>query len=157
MFAFSFRKVVRSPPSFSIPSDVSAGVFAGHHWPGGSLFNMRGQGQGTGGYTLTFRDIRVEDPRPSLQHFKVMMEGVEPWASPDDRKRGPGDLYGITFNNINIAAPSVLGEQEVLWGMEDDLIYGLVFDNVTIGGQPVESVDYFYHNEFVFDDRIVNC
>ena len=97
---------------------------------------------------ITFKAIRVKDPRPSLHHLKTLME---------DRKRGLGDLYGITFNNINIAAPSVLGEQEVLWGMEDGLIYGLVFDNVTIGGQPVESVDYFYHNEFVFDDRIVNC
>ena len=81
--------------------------------------------------------IRVEDPRSSLHHFKALME---------DRKRGLGDLYGITFNNINIA---VLGEQEVLRRLEDGLRYDLVFDSVTIGGERVESVNYSYHNEFV--------
>ena len=55
-------------------------------------------------------------------------------------------MFGITFQNISIAAPSVLGEPELLWGMEDGLVYGLVFDNVTIGGDTVETVDYFYHN-----------
>ena len=33
--------------------------------------------------------------------------------------------------------------------MEDGLIYDLVFDNVTIGEEIVESIDYFYHNEYV--------
>ena len=128
---------------------------------------MRGNGGGSGGYTLTFRNIRVEDPRPTLQHFKILMQGgnrqefqvchsytagTQPWSDPEKSKREPGDIYGITFQNIAIDAPSVLGEQEVLWGMEDGLIYGLVFDNVTIGGERVESVDYFYHNEYVLDD-----
>ena len=64
----------------------------------------------------------------------------------EDRKRGLGDLYGITFNNINIA---VLGEQEVLRRLEDGLRYDLVFDSVTTGVERVESVNYSYHNEFV--------
>ena len=50
-----------------------------------------------------------------------------------------------------MVAPSVLGEQEVIWGMEDGLVYGLVFDNVTIGEDTVEGVDYFYHNQYVQD------
>ena len=121
-----------------------------HHWSGGSLFNMRGKGQGSGGYTVTFRNIVVEDPRPTLQHFKILMESVKPWAEPEEeRKRGPGDLYGITFQNITLAAYSVMGEPEVLWGMEDGLIYGLVFDNVTIAGDTIENIDFFQHNEFV--------
>ena len=91
----------------------------------------------------------VEDPRPTLQSFKIMMEGVAPY--PEDRKRGPGDIHGIVFQNISISAHSVLGEPEMLWGMEDGLIYGLVFDNVTIGGDKVEGVEYFYRNEFVFN------
>ena len=37
---------------------------------------MRGQGQGTGGSKLVFRNIRVEDPRPTLQHFMIAMQGV---------------------------------------------------------------------------------
>ena len=88
-------------------------------------------------------------PRPTLQSFKIMMEGVAPY--PEDRKRGAGDIHGIVFQNISIAAHSVLGEPEMLWGMEDGLIYGLVFDNVTIGGDKVEGVEYFYRNEFVFN------
>ena len=27
-----------------------------HHWSGGCLFNMRGNGHGEGGYSLTFRN-----------------------------------------------------------------------------------------------------
>ena len=96
----------------------------------------------------------------------VAMQGVEPWSNPE-KKRDPGDLIGILFQvisiswnvvdifrmnwsqNITIAAPSVLGEPEVLWGMSDGLIYDLVFDNVTIGGEKIESLDQFYYNEFV--------
>ena len=66
-------------------------------------------------------------------------------------RRGPGDLYGIVFQNITIAAPSVLDEPDILWGMSDGLIYGLIFDNVTIGNETIENIDYFYHNEYVFD------
>ena len=121
-----------------------------HHWSGGCLFNMRGAGRGEGGYTLTFRNIVVEDPRPTLQTFKILMQAVEPWDG-SGRRRGPGDLHGIVFQNISIAAPSILGEPEVLWGMEDGLIYGLVFENVTIGGAKVEGIDFFQRNEFVFD------
>ena len=45
----------------------------------------------------------------------------------------------------------MLGEPEVLWGMEEGLIYGLQFDNVTIAGEKVEGVEYFHRNEFVFN------
>ena len=76
---------------------------------------------------------------------------MQPWLKPD-KKRGPGDIYGLTFQNISMAAPSVLGEQEVIWGMEEGLVYGLVFDNVTIGQDTVDSVDYFYHNQYVLPD-----
>ena len=57
------------------------------------------------------------------------------------------------LQNITIAARSVLYDvenmPEVLWGMEDGLIYDLVFDNVVIAGEKIESLDQFYHNEFV--------
>ena len=46
-----------------------------HHWSGGNIFNMRGSGQGSGGYTITFKNIIVEDPRPTLQPFKILMKG----------------------------------------------------------------------------------
>ena len=68
----------------------------------------------------------------TLQHFKVLMNGAE----------SPGPV-------------PTRGEVRVIftgWGMEDGLIYGLVLDNVTIGGEKVESVDNFYHNQYVLDD-----
>ena len=43
----------------------------------------------------------------------------------------------------------MLEQPEVLWGMADGLIYDLIFDNVTIGGEKIENIDQFYHNEFV--------
>ena len=119
---------------------------------GGNIFDLRGVGEGEGGYTITFRNLVVEDPRPTHQAFKLMMQGVQPWGKPDKR-RGPGDLYGITFQNISIKSRAVMkNEPELLWGMEDGLIYGLIFDNVTIGNETVEGVDFFHHNEYVFDD-----
>ena len=122
-----------------------------HKWSGGRLFNMRGEGGGSGGDNIVFRNIAVEDPRPTLQHFFIAMEGVKPWSDPEQSRREPGDLFGITFQNITIAAPSVLGEPDVLWGMSDRVIFGLVFDNVTIGGEIVEDIEHFHHNEYVLD------
>jgi len=122
-----------------------------HHWSGGRLFNMRGEGGGEGGRNLTFRNIHVEDPRPTLQHFFILMEGCEPWSRPDQHRREPGDLVGITFQNITIAAPSILGEPDVLWGFEGGAIRDLVFENLVIGGEQIEGMDHFYTNQYVHD------
>jgi len=122
-----------------------------HHWSGGNIFNMRSAGEGEGGYTVYFRNIKVEDPRPTLQAFKLFMEALEPYDH--GRKRGPGDLHGIIFENVTIAAPSVLDEPDILWGTEDALIYGLQFYNVKIGDKSIESIDHFMHNEFVFEEK----
>ena len=80
----------------------------------------------------------------------IAMEGVEPWSRPE-KERGPGNLQGILFQNISIAAPSVLGEPDVLWGMEDGLILDLIFDIVYINGTRIDSIDHFYHNEYVLN------
>ena len=68
-----------------------------HHHVGGGVFSLRGVGSGSGGSTITFRNIVVEDPRPTHMHFKVMMTALPPWGDPEERTRGPGDLYGLTF------------------------------------------------------------
>ena len=61
------------------------------------------------------------------------MEGHPPWSNPEESKRGPGDLYGIVFQNIRIAAHGVVeDEPELLWGTVHGLIFGLVFDNVIV-------------------------
>ena len=53
------------------------------------------------------------------------------------------------LQDVTIAARSTMDEIDVLWGMEDGLIYDFTFDNVTIAGDKIESLDQFYHNEFV--------
>ena len=91
---------------------------------GGRVFNMRGHGGGQGGSRLTFRlvfncfplllikspgenhwrqifsfflrNIVIEDPRPTMQQFFMLMEGFEPYFEPEQR-REPGDLNGILF------------------------------------------------------------
>ena len=124
------------------------------HSAGQSVFNMRRTGEGEGGYTVFFRNIIVEDPRPTLQQFKIFMETLEPYGP--DRKRGPGDLHGIIFENITIVAPSVMGEPDILWGSAEARIYGLQFYNVTIGTERVEGIDHFLHNEYVFENEPTN-
>ena len=115
---------------------------------------MRGNGQGEGGYTVSFKNIVVEDTRPTMANFKIQMEH---WRDPEKHnKRGPGDLIGVVFQNISIAAHSVLdpeAEPEVLWGMEEARIVDFVFENVTIGNDTVESMEYFFHNEYIIGTK----
>ena len=122
-----------------------------NHWSGGRLFNMRGEGEGQCGQGVVFRNIQVEDPRPTLQHFMIAMQGLQPYSDPSQRQRGAGDLSGILFQNIEIAAPSVLGEPDVLWGAANARIMNLTFDNVSIGGKKIKSLNHFKHNEHVRD------
>ena len=124
-----------------------------NNWSGGRLFNMRGEGNGPCGEGVVFRNIRVEDPRPTLQHFMIAMQGLKPYSDPSQRKRGAGDLSGILFQNVEIVAPSVLGEPDVLWGAADAQILNLTFDNVTIGGKKLTSLDHFKHNQHVRNMR----
>ena len=111
---------------------------------GGRIFNMRGMGGGPSGSNVTFRDIRITDPRPTLQQFMIAMGPVAPWS--DGGTRAPGDLSGVLFQNISIAAPSVLGQPDVLWGAPDAGIDGIIFDNLTIDGGKVLSLDHFVTN-----------
>ena len=117
-----------------------------HHWSGGRVFNMRGEGESPAGAGVIFRNIRISDPRPTLQQFFICMTVPEPYG---EGKRGPGDLSGILFQNISIAAPSVINEPQLLWGQKDARIRNLTFENMTLGGKPVTSTDFFKANEFV--------
>ncbi len=117
-----------------------------HHWTGGRVFNLRGEGEGAGGGGVIFRNIRVSDPRPTLQQFFLCMTVPEPYGA---GRRGAGDISGIHFQNVSIAAPSVLGEPQVLWGQDDAHLRDLTFENLTIGGQPVTGAGFFKTNEFV--------
>lgn len=120
-----------------------------HAWSGGRLFNMRGEGKGQCGEGVVFRNIRVEDPRPTLQHFMIAMQGLKPYSDPNQRKRGAGNLSSVLFQNIEIAAPSVLGEPDILWGAPDAQIMNVTFENVSIGGKKITDMNHFRHNEYV--------
>ena len=119
-----------------------------HRWSGGRVFNMRGEGGKPAGAGVIFRNINIEDPRPTLQQFFVCMTVPEPYSK-DGGKRGAGDLSGILFQNISIAAPSVLGEPQLLWGLPDARIRNLTFENLTLAGKPVRDAAFFKTNEFV--------
>ena len=119
-----------------------------HHWSGGRVFNMRGEGGGAAGAGVVFRNIHIEDPRPTLQQFFVCMTLPEPYSK-DAEKRAAGDLSGVLFQNISIAAPSVLGEPQILHGQADARIRDLTFENLTLAGKTVAGPEFFKANEFV--------
>ena len=119
-----------------------------HRWSGGRVFNMRGESEGEGGAGVIFRNINIEDPRPTLQQFFLCMTVPKPYSK-DGKKGGAGDLSGIHFQNISIAAPSVLGEPQMLWGQADARIRNLTFENLTINGKLVRDAEFFQTNEFV--------
>ena len=48
------------------------------------------------------------------------------------------------FQNVSIAAPSVLCEADLLWGIEDRVIFDLIFDNIHLMGRKliIDSNDH---------------
>lgn len=121
-----------------------------HNWTGGRLFNMRAQGGGDCGKGVVFRNIRVSDPRPTLQHFMIAMQSLNPYfKGVGEQRRKSGHLSGVLFQNIDIAAPSVLGQPDILWGAERAEIRNVTFDNVTIGGKKITDASHFKRNEYV--------
>ena len=119
-----------------------------HKWSGGRVFNMRGEGGGVAGSGVIFRNINIEDPRPTLQQFFICMTMPEDYSK-EGEKRKAGDLSGVLFQNISIAAPSVLGEPQILWGQSGAGIRNLTFENLTVGGKQVTTAEFFKTNEFV--------
>jgi hypothetical protein len=117
-----------------------------HKWSGGRVFNIRGENNEHGGSGVIFRNIRISDPRPTLQQFFLCMTVPDPYG---DGKSKSGDLSGILFQDISIAAPSVLGEPQLLWGQKDARIRNLTFKNLTVGGKPISDSSFFRANEFV--------
>lgn len=119
-----------------------------NYWTGGRVFNMRGRGGGAAGDGVIFRNINIEDPRPTLQQFFICMTVPKPYSKIANG-RDAGDLSGILFQNVSIAAPSVLGEPQILWGQADARIHNLTFENLTLAGKPVRDPDFFKTNAFV--------
>lgn len=116
---------------------------------GGRVFNMRGAGSGEGGSNVTFRNIRVTDSRPTRSCFAIQTASSYVDDPNYGQVRGDGDIVGIRFENISIAAPSILGYPETLWGNTNSLIRDCTFENVTMAGVPFTSINDFNHNEYV--------
>ncbi|WP_187357960.1 glycoside hydrolase family protein [Pontiella desulfatans] len=116
---------------------------------GGRVFNLRGAGNGAGGANFVFRNIRVSDPRPTRSAFGV--QAAAPWQkAPDyEQVRGAGDISGILFQNIEIAAHSIIGDPETLWGNTNTWLRNFTFDTVTVAGELIDDLNDFNHNEYV--------
>lgn len=121
-------------------------------WSGGRVFSLRGESGGEAGTGVIFRNINIEDPRPTLQQFFVCMTVPPPYAK-GEGKAAPGDLSGIVFQNVSIAAPSVLGEPQLLLGEADARIRDITFENLTVAGEKVSDRAFFKTNDFV--DRLL--
>jgi hypothetical protein len=128
--------------------DVIYSRAAWHHWGGGRVFNMRGEGEGNCGAGVVFRNITIEDPRPTLQQFFITMTIPKPYSG-NGPSRKMGDLSHLLFENLSITAPSVIGEPQMLWGTEGAHIHHLVFRNLMMGGKTVSDAGFFKTNEFV--------
>ena len=147
-FVLSSLQNVNDRPMVVEDCDVIYSRAKWHHWSGGRVFNMRGEGKGAAGRGVIFRNINVEDPRPTLQQFFLCMKVPAPYAKNGGRREA-GDLSDILFQNVSIAAPSVLREPQILWGLADARIRDLRFDHLTVGGKVVRDAQFFQTNEFV--------
>ncbi len=84
------------------------------------------------------------------------LDAIGDWDSAQNRclfyeQRGPGDITGIRFENIEVTAPSVFGHPNMIRGRADAQISGLIFDNVTIAGELIDNPDDFCTNIYVED------
>ena len=84
------------------------------------------------------------------------LDAIGSWDSAQNHclfyeQRGPGDITGIHFQNIEVTAPSVFGHPNMIRGRADAQISGLIFDNVTIAGELIDNPDDFCTNAYVAD------
>jgi hypothetical protein len=123
-----------------------------HNWSGGRVFNIRGEGEGKMGHNVVFRDIRVTDPFPTLQHFFLCMRVDPPYDdSGGERVRKPGAFNGTVFENISISNASVQGLNDILWGTQAAEIENITFRNVQIEGEKIDNLKHFEVNSHVSD------
>ncbi|MGL4462331.1 MAG: hypothetical protein ACRC1K_09255 [Planctomycetia bacterium] len=118
------------------------------HWTGGRVFNARGEGGGDAGVGVNFRNVNLEDSRPTPQQFFICSSASKPYTK-QSRKGAAGDLSGIFLQNVSITARSVFGEPQILWDRSDACIRGLDFGNFAVRGKPVSDAKFFKTNEFV--------
>ncbi len=92
---------------------------------------------------LVLRNIRITDPRPVRPLFGF--EASTAFATK------LGDWAGLRFENINYENPQTFGWANHLIGSADAGIKFWIFDNVTIGGEQVDTDFLNDPDEFVTD------
>ena len=82
----------------------------------------------------------------------IAMEGVEPWSRPEKKRKEDLVIDKEYCSRIYpLQLPVFLVNLMCCGGMEDGLILDLIFDNVYINGTRIDSIDHFYHNEYVLN------
>ena len=93
-------------------------------------------------------NVGLAFPLHANKQFVICMTMPEPYSRIAEALE-PGDRSGILFQNIAIAAPSVLGEPQILWSQSNARIRNLTFENFTVAGKSVGDSKFFKANEFV--------
>ncbi|HSI15614.1 MAG TPA: glycosyl hydrolase family 28 protein [Chthoniobacter sp.] len=92
---------------------------------------------------VTFERIRIEESRRLMS----VWIGKAVWSKQDER----GHVDGVTFRNIQSAAPAVGGPLADLVGFDaEHAVHGVRFENVTVGNRPLKQGDV-RQNPFVSD------
>lgn len=125
-----------------------------HLWDGGRVFTSRPiVGTGQNKVNVLFRDIRIEDKRPTLQIFNLISKNdIDASYFPSTDGKIGQSWSGIKFQNITAEGSSVVGFPELLHGCAESPFSDLTFENVTIDGKLFTGLDDFADvNEYVTD------
>ncbi|RLD26263.1 MAG: hypothetical protein DRI70_05860 [Bacteroidetes bacterium] len=125
-----------------------------HKWSGGRVFSGRPiKGEGKKQVNVLFRDIRIEDKRPTLQIFYVLSKNDISSSLLGNPNGDIGQSWsGIKFQNVTAAGKSVVGHPEIFHGCAESPYSDWTFDNFTIDGKLFTSLDDFAEvNEYVSD------
>jgi hypothetical protein len=109
---------------------------------------MHSAANGVCGARVIFLTITISDPWPALQQFFIAMT-VPATDAKERLRRGPGRCSAVVFEHISIAAPSVTGEPQMLWGGDQTRIVDLVFHHRTVGDRVITQDGLFTTKEHV--------
>ncbi|HKJ80320.1 MAG TPA: T9SS type A sorting domain-containing protein, partial [Prolixibacteraceae bacterium] len=138
-------------PIYVEDCDVIYARAAWHRWDGGRVFCGRPiSGIGKKEVNVLFRDIRIEDPRPTLQIFNIHSKDDLPTEYNSPSGDIGGSFSGIKYQNITAVSSSILNFPEILHACEESPYSDLTFEDVVIDGKLFTKIDDFsFVNEWV--------
>lgn len=152
--AFVMSSIPDDFPILVEDCDVIYSRASWHLWSGGRVFSGRPiNGVGKKQVNVLFRDIRIEDKRPTLQIFYVLSKNDISTSYLGNPNGDIGSSWsGIKFQNITAEGKSVVGHPEIFHGCAESPYSDWTFDSVMIDGKLLTSLDDFAEvNEFVTD------